>query len=66
MDKRHKSLIQKINKEKIPTLNIGLITNKDGSPKFFEVIVERGYRYTYPEVLKKIPKVFFGIKVKTF
>ena len=66
MDKLHKALIQKMNKEKIPTQSVGLIKRKDGKPRFFEVIVDRNYRYAHPEVLKKIQKLFLGIKVKRF
>ncbi|MEI7719307.1 MAG: hypothetical protein WCI72_05545 [archaeon] len=66
MDKLHKALIQKIKKEKIPTQSIGLIKKNDGSPRFFEVIVDRNYRYAHPEILKRIPKIFLGIKVKRF
>lgn len=66
MDKLHRALIQKMNKEKIPTQSIGLIKKNDGTPRFFEVILDRNYRYAHPEVLKKIPKIFLGIKVRKF
>ena len=64
MDKRLKALISKLKKEKIPTLAVGLITKKDGSPNFFEVIIERRIRYSDPRVLKKLPKEYHKIKVK--
>ena len=64
MDKRQKALIAKLKKEKIPALAVGLITDKQNNPDFFEVILDRKFRYASKENIKKVPKVFSGIKVK--
>ena len=50
-------------KEKIPCF-IFMIYDKKKRPQFIEVIVKRPYRYTEPELMKKIPKTNIGIKVK--
>ena len=64
MNAKQKSLIKKLKKDKIPALAVGLISNRKGSPKFFEVILERKFRYSTLNVFKKIPKSYLGIKVK--
>jgi len=55
--------IKEMEKCKIPCF-IFLLTDNKNKPKFIEVIVKRPYRYTQPELLKKIPKNWRGIKVK--
>lgn len=50
-------------KRKIPCF-IFLIKDKNDKPKFIEVIVKRPYRYSEPELMKKIPKIYRGIKIK--
>lgn len=57
-----KEFTKKLLKEKIPCESAGLITLKN--KKFLEVIVERKIRYSHPEILKKIPKTYRGLKVK--
>jgi len=53
-------------KKKIPCTSIGIITKKDGSPKFLEVIVRRPERYSCPQIIKNIPKKYKGVNVKVF
>lgn len=43
---------------------IFLVTDNRSNTQFIEVIVKRPYRYLEPELLKKIPKKYYGIKVK--
>jgi hypothetical protein len=66
MDKRLKSFIAKMKKDKIPCIFVGLITKKDGKPNFLEVVISRPEKYDKPlmaKILKKIPKTYKGIKV---
>ena len=50
-------------KEKVPCF-IFMIYDKKNKPKFIEVIVKRPYRYTEPELMKRIPRTYRGIKIK--
>ena len=63
MQKLLQQFLNKMKKEKIPCF-IFMIYDKKNKPKFIEVIVKRPYRYTEPELMKKIPKTYKGIKVK--
>jgi hypothetical protein len=47
-------------------MSIGIVTNKDGSPKYLEIIVKRPERYSFPNIMKIIPKKYKGVKVKAF
>jgi len=53
-------------KKKLPCMSIGIVTNKDGSPKYLEIIVKRPERYSFPNIMKIIPKKYKGVKVKAF
>lgn len=62
MQKILKNFLEKMRKEQVPCFIFML---KQGEkPKFIEVIVKRPYRYTKPELLKKVPKSYHGIPVK--
>lgn len=56
--------MKKIKKIGIPCENVGLVTNKDGTPKFLEVIIKRPERYSNPGLTKSVPKTHLGVKVK--
>ena len=66
MDKRQKDLITQLKKEKIPVLAVGLITNKQNNPDFFEVILDRKFRYASKENIKKVRKFFLESKLRLF
>jgi hypothetical protein len=55
--------VKKMQVNNIPCF-IYLIKDKNNEIKFIEVIVKRPYRYTEPQIIKKIPKTWRGIKVK--
>jgi hypothetical protein len=63
--KLHSEFVKEM-KKKIPCISIGLISNKDNSPKYLEVIVKRPERYSFPNIMKAIPKTYKGVKVKAF
>ncbi len=52
-----------LEKEKVPCF-IFMITSKENKPKFIEVIVKRPYRYTEKGIMKKIPIIWKGVKIK--
>ena len=56
----HRLMVEK----EVPCFIFMLENVKTRKPKFIEVIVKRPYRYTNPEILKRIPKKFKGVKVK--
>ena len=65
--KIHKEFIEKLlKKEKIPCTSIGMISKKNGDPKFLEVILRRPERYSHKGIMKLIPKEYEGVKVKSF
>ncbi|MEK6918000.1 MAG: hypothetical protein AABW51_03560 [Nanoarchaeota archaeon] len=66
MNNVHKSLIKLMKERRVPCSNIGVINDKVGKPRFLEVIIKRPDRYNFPELLKKVPKKFEGLKVKVF
>ncbi len=63
MEKILNQFVKKLEKDNIPCF-IFMIKDKKDKPKFIEVIVKRPYRYTKPELIKKIPKTYKGIKIK--
>jgi hypothetical protein len=63
--KIHSEFVKEMNK-KLPCLSVGIVLNKDDSPKYLEVIIKRPERYSYPNIMKTIPKTYRGIKVKSF
>jgi hypothetical protein len=56
-------LVEKLSEEKVLCF-IFLLEDKNGKPKFIEVIVKRPYRYTEKGIMKRIPKSWKGIKIK--
>ncbi|MFA4960849.1 MAG: hypothetical protein WC548_04265 [Candidatus Pacearchaeota archaeon] len=52
-----------LEKENVPCF-IFLVKGKDNEPKFIEVIVKRPYRYTERGIIKKVPKIWKGVRVK--
>ena len=65
-DKTHKAFTTKLLKAKIPCTYTGIIRNKAGAIRFIEVILNRKERYANPQILKKIPRNYRGIKIKVF
>lgn len=63
-DKILNQLVKKINGLNVPYYCIGRIMKKDGSTRFFEVVIKRPERYHCKDMLKKIPKIYRNIKVK--
>jgi hypothetical protein len=63
-DKLLNSFVKKIQSLRIPTYAIGRIQNKDGSTRFFEVIITRPERYYNKDLMKKVPQTYKGFKVK--
>lgn len=61
----HQSFTKEI-KKKIPVAFVGIIVKKDGSPRFLEIVIKRPERYTCPTLIKQVPKLYKGVKVKTF
>jgi len=59
-----KEFFELMKEKEVPCFIFMLENIKTKKPKFIEVIVKRPYRYTNPEILKKIPKKFKGVKVK--
>ena len=51
-------------KKRIPCLQIGIMGKRGNNSFYIEVIVKRPERYHNPELLKKIPKTYKGLKVK--
>jgi len=64
ISKNLQDFVKLMKAKKIPCF-IFLVKDKNDKPKFIEVIVKRPYRYTEPELMKKIPKTYKGIKIKT-
>ena len=56
-------LVKKLTKLDVPCF-ITLIKDTDGNPKFIEVIVKRPQRYTDQNILKRVPKMWKGIRIK--
>ena len=54
--------MKKLEKDKIPCF-IYLALDKNNKPKFIEVIIKRPYRDTEPSLVKRVPKIWKGIKV---
>ena len=66
LEEFEKKVVKKLN---IPNYSIGRISSKkDGTTKFFEILVTRPERYSYEfqKKLKSIPKTYKGAKVKVF
>jgi hypothetical protein len=63
LNKILQDFMELMKKRKIPCF-IFLIKDKKEKPKFIEVIIKRPYRYSEPELIKKIPKTYRGIKIK--
>ncbi|MEK6913141.1 MAG: hypothetical protein AABW47_00530 [Nanoarchaeota archaeon] len=66
-DKIHKSFTKSLVKKGLQNMSTGIIRDKKHKIKFLEVIInDRNQRYSNPSIMKKIPKTYKGIKVKTF
>jgi len=63
MENNLKQFVKKLEKEKVPCF-IFLVKDKNDKPKFIEVIIKRPYRYTEKGIVKRVPKIYRGIKVK--
>ena len=55
--------VKELKKKEVPCF-IALINDRQGKPKFIEVIVKRSNRYTEKGIMKRIPKSWKGIRVK--
>ncbi|MFA5071623.1 MAG: hypothetical protein WC511_04665 [Candidatus Pacearchaeota archaeon] len=68
-DKLHKDFTESLMKKGFDKIWIstGIVKDKKGKVRFLEVIIEdRNIRWSNPEIMKKIPKTYKGIKVRAF
>ncbi|MAG02457.1 hypothetical protein CMI42_03905 [Candidatus Pacearchaeota archaeon] len=65
-NKIFKDFIKKLRKEKIPCELNGIIFKKDRTPRFLEAIIKRNVRYSDPQIIKRVPEKYKGVRVKVF
>ena len=63
-EKLRTGFVDLVAKQKVPCYVAGVVIKKDGNPRFLEAVIRRPEKYNQPELGKKLPKTYKGIKIK--